>query len=130
MYWYSIITTINILVMYLWQYVTWYGPLGPCTRSRNFSELSYWYCHEVLNFRICLFQTLSSYLFSYKVLKFCVVYFICISLFFTPYFCLYLNFTLADFGLHRPYHVTNINLMSYKSSSSCSHAVISVSNML
>ena len=28
------------------------------------------------------------------------------SLFFTPYFCLYLNFTFAEFGLHGAYHVT------------------------
>ena len=26
--------------------------------------------------------------------------FLCISLFITPYLCLYLNFTFADFGLH------------------------------
>ena len=32
--------------------------------------------------------------------------FLCISLFFTPYICLYLNFTFADFGLHGPYHIT------------------------
>ena len=42
----------------------------------------------------------------YLVTKFCVVYF---SFFFfssSPYFCLYLNFTFANFGLHGPYHMS------------------------
>ena len=31
---------------------------------------------------------------------------------FTSYFCLYLNFIFADFGLHGPYHVTILKLGS------------------
>ena len=59
--------------------------------TRHFSELSYWYCHEALNFRICLVQTPYSTLFSYKVKNICHVYFL---------MYLYLNFTFANFGLH------------------------------
>ena len=44
-----------------------------------------------------------------KLYIFVLSIFLCICLFFTPYFCLYLNFTYADFGLHGPYHVTYIN---------------------
>ena len=46
-----------------------------------------------------------------KVMINCVVYariFLCISLYYTPYFCLYLNCTFADIGINGPYHVTYV----------------------
>ena len=49
-------------------------------------------------------------LFGYKVMiNICVVYFL-ISLFFTLYFCLYLNFTFPDFGLQgkKPHELSRI----------------------
>ena len=44
----------------------------------------------------------------YSVTQLCIFVlsiFSCISLFFTHYFCLYLYYPFADFGLHGPYQV-------------------------
>ena len=52
-------------------------------------------------------QTPSSYLLQLQSYEYLCCLF-SYSLFFTPYICLYLNFTFADFGLHGPYRNTYI----------------------
>ena len=76
-------------------------------QSRHFSELSYnWYCHLVINIRIILVQTPSSYLVWLQscTLLWCLFSFKFLCFF--THFCLEWNFLFADFGFKGPDHVT------------------------
>ena len=59
-------------------------------------------------FQDCLVQTPSSYLIRLQSYEYLCCLFSCISLFFTPYFCLY-QFYICGLWPHGPYHVTFCN---------------------